>query len=351
MNGIVLAIKGTLSSHWKQKTGRGKELGLIDLSICIVSWNTEGLLKECLHSIFERTERISYEVFVVDNASKDGTVKMVREHFPDVSLIVNHENRGFAAANNQAIRRAKGRYVIFLNPDTVVRGNALNIMVQFMDGHSEAGAIGCKLLNTDGSVQYSAKRLLTSSIILYDNTILGRLPFLRGKLKHYKMKSFSFDRVEEVDAVSGAALMVRKGVLNEVGSMDEGYFMFFDEMDLCRRIKMKGEKIYFIPNAEITHLGGASRHQNPKELVIIGQESMMRYLSKFESERKIFLFKFLYKPLFIVGLIYDLIFDFLSFIKYNTIKKNPLKLEKRAMKIRRGLDFLKKDLGYFIFRL
>lgn len=324
---------------------------MIDLSICIVNWNTEILLKECLRSIYEQTAGISYEILLVDNASQDGSVRMVRQYFPNVCLIANQQNKGFATANNQAIRLSRGRYVIFLNPDTVVHGNALNTMVQFMDGHPEAGAIGCKLLNADGSVQHSTRQPLTLSIMFYENTILGRLLFFRRKVKDYKMKNFTFDRVEEVDAASGAALLVRKSVLNEVGIMDEGYFMFFEEMDLCRRIKMKGYKIYFIPNAVITHLGGASRHQNPKALVIISQESMMRYVSKFEGKKKILLFKFLYKPLFILGLIYDLIFDFLFFIKYNTIKKNPLKLEKRAMKIRRSLDFLKKDLGYFIFRL
>lgn len=323
----------------------------IDLSICIVSWNTEALLKECLRSIFERTRGISYEVFVVDNASKDGTVKMVREHFSDVSLIVNHENRGFAAANNQAVRLAKGRHVIFQNPDTVVLGDALQTMVQFMDGHPEAGAVGCKLLNADGSIQRSTKRLLTSSIILYDNTILGRLPFLRGKLKNYKMKSFSFDRVEDVDAASGAALMVRKSILDEAGLMDEGYFMFFEEMDLCRRVRLKGYKIYFVPTALIIHFGGASRHQNANELVMVGQKSVMRYLSKFESKKRLLLFKLLYKPLFTAGVIHNLIFDFLYFLKYNTIKKDPQKLKKREMKIQRGLYFLKRDLGYFIFRL
>jgi len=335
----------------KIKTGEGKESGLIDLSICIVSWNTEGLLKECLRSIFEGAKGISYEVFAVDNASKDGTAKMVRKHFSDVSLIVNDENRGFAAANNQAVRLAKGRYVIFLNPDTVVHGDALSTMVQFMDGHPETGAIGCKLLNANGSIQRSTKRLLTSNIILYDSTILGRLPFLRGKLKHYKMNNFSFDRVEEVDAASGAALLVRKSVLNEVGIMDEGYFMFFEEMDLCRRVKLNGYKIYFIPNAVITHLGGASRHQNPRGLVMVGQKSLMRYLSKFESKKRLLVFKLLYKPLFTAEVIYNLFFDFLYFLKYQTIKKDTQKLKKRAMKIQRGLYFLKRDLGYFIFRL
>ena len=323
----------------------------IDLSICIVSWNTEIPLKECLRSIFERTKEISYEVFVVDNASKDGTARMVREHFPDVSLIVNHENRGFAAANNQAVRLAKGRHVIFQNPDTVVLGDALQTMVQFMDAHPEAGAVGCKLLNADGSIQRSTKRLLTSNIILYDNTILGRLPFLRGKLKRYKMTHFSFDRVEEVDAVSGAALLMRKSVLDEAGLMDEGYFMFFEEMDLCRRVTLKGYKIYFVPTASIIHFGGASRHQNANKLVRVSEESMMRYLSKFESRRRLFFFRLLYKPLFTAGVFYNLVFDFLYFLKYHTIKKDPRKRKKTAMKIQRGLYFLKKDLGYFIFRL
>jgi GT2 family glycosyltransferase len=194
------------------KTGRGKELGLIDLSICIVSWNTEAVLRGCLGSIYKGTQGISYEIFVVDNASQDGSVGMVKKYFPDVCLIVNEQNRGFATANNQATRLARGRYVIFLNPDTVVQGDALHVMVQFMDEHPEAGAVGCKLLNADGSAQHSIRRRLTLGIMLYDNTILGKLPFFRGRLKNYKMKSFSFDRVEEVDAASGAALLVRKSI-------------------------------------------------------------------------------------------------------------------------------------------
>jgi len=116
--------------------------------------------------------------------------------------------------------------------------------------------------------------------------------------------------------------------------MDEGYFMFFEEMDLCRRVRLKGYKIYFVPTAVIIHFGGASRHQNPNKLVMVGQKSMMRYLSKFESKKRLLLFKLFYKPLFTAGVIHDLIFDFLYFLKYNTIKKDPQKLKKRVMKIR-----------------
>ena len=279
---------------------------MIDLSICIVNWNTEILLKECLRSIYEQTAGISYEIFVVDNASQDGSVEMVSTCFPDVYLIANQQNKGFAAANNQALRLAKGRYVILLNPDTVLLGDALETMVQFMDRHAEAG------------------------------------------LTEYKMKTFSFGVVEEVDAVSGAALMVRKKIFDEAGFMDEGYFMFFEDVDLCRRVRLKGYKIYFVPTAAIMHFGGASRHQNLNELVMVSQKSMMRYVSKFESEKRLLVFKFFYKPLFTGSVIYDLFFDSLYILKYITIRKNPQKLKKRVMKIQRGLSFLKRDLSYFI---
>ncbi len=324
---------------------------MVDLSICIVNWNTEAQLKECLQSVYENTKGISYEIFVVDNASGDGSVGMVRNHFPDVFLIANRENRGFAAANNQAIRLAKGRHVIFLNPDTVINGNDLTTMVRFMEGHPEAGAIGPKLLNVDGSVQHSIRRFPNFSIALHDNTILGRLSLFRGRVEDFKMDGFSFDRVEEVDATSGAALLVRKDVLDEVDMLDEGYFMFIEELDLCHRIRAKGHKIYFIPDAVITHIGGESRRQNPGDLVIVGQNSLMRYFKKFEGPRKTFLFKVIYKPLFIVGILCDLIFDSLSLLKYKTVKKDPSKSKRRATKIRGIFHFLRKDLGYFIFKL
>ena len=326
-------------------------ISVVDLSICIVNWNTEAQLKECLRSIYGETRGISYEVFVVDNASRDGSVEMVKNHFPDVCLIANRENRGFAAANNQAIRLAKGRYVIYLNPDTVINGNALTTMVRFMDDHPEAAAIGPKLLNTDGSVQHSIRRFPSFSIALHDNTILGRLLVFRRRVENFKMGDFSFDRVEEVDATSGAALMVRKDVLDEVGPMDEGYFMFIEELDLCQRMRSSGHKIYFIPDAVITHAGGESRRQNPGDLVIIGQNSLMRYFTKFEGPRKTFLFKIFYKPLFMIRILFDLILDFLSLLKYKTVRRDPRKSKRRATKIRGIFHFLRRDLGSFLFKL
>jgi GT2 family glycosyltransferase len=324
---------------------------LVDLSICIVNWNTEAVLRECLRSIYQQTKEISYEIFVVDNASKDGSVEMVRNLFPDVCLIVNQQNRGFAAANNQALRLAKGRYILFLNPDTVIHDGALEMMVQLMEKHPEAGAMGCKLLNGDGSVQHSIRQSPSFNVALLESTILGRLPFLRRRVKGFKMEGFSFDRTEEVDAVCGAALLVRKDVLDEVGPMDEAYFMFIEELDLCQRIRVRGHKVYFTPEARITHLGGESRNQNPEGLMIAGLNSLFRYFNKFKGPWKTFLFKTIYKPLFLSGLILDLMFDFLGVIKYKTIRKNPLKADKKKAKIQGMLNFLQKDLGYFLFDL
>ena len=323
----------------------------VDLSICIVNWNTEAVLRECLQSVYQQTRGITYEIFVVDNASKDKSVKMVKDLFPNVHLIVNEQNKGFAAANNQALRLANGRYILFLNPDTVIHDSAPEVMIQFMERHSEAGAIGCKLLNEHGSVQHSIRKFPNFNVALLENTMLRRLPFLRRRVKDFKMEGFSFDKTEEVDAVCGAALLVRKDVLDEVGPMDEGYFMFIEELDLCRRIRTRGHKVYFTPDAHITHFGGESRNQNPEGLMLIGLRSLMRYFNKFEGSKKTFMFKLIFKPLFLLGLICDLVFDSIDLLKYWTVKKNPAKSRKELVKLNRALHFLRKDLSNFILRL
>lgn len=324
---------------------------MVDLSICIVNWNTETVLRGCLQSVYQRTQGISYEIFVVDNGSVDGSVEMVKNFFPDVCIISNQQNKGFAAANNQAIRLAKGRYILFLNPDTLIHDGAVKTMVQFMEKRPKTGAIGCKLLNPDGSIQHSIRQFPNFSVALWGSTILERLPFFRGKMKDFKMKGFTFDRMEEVDAVCGAALMVRKDLLDEVGEMDETYFMFIEELDLCRRIKAKGYTIYFLPDAVITHLGGESRNQYPGGMTIIGLNSLFGYFTKFEGPRKTFLFKMFYKPLFLLGVICDLMVDLLDVLRYNIIRRNPSKSRKKMAKLQGTLHFLTKDLSCFIFRL
>ena len=226
---------------------------MLDLSICIVNWNVEALLKACLKSIFVNTKDISFEVIVVDNNSYDNSVNLVKVEFPQVKLIKNGENAGFTKANNQAINIAQGRFLMLLNPDTEVIDNALNKMVRFMESRRDCGALGCKLLNTDGSLQRSCKTFPSLDVILYNSLFLDSL-FPKSRIfGKYFMTWWDFNDVREVDQPMGSALMIRKDVLDKVGFFDENIFIWFDEVDLCYRIKKAGYKIYFTPDAQIKH--------------------------------------------------------------------------------------------------
>jgi len=203
---------------------------MLDLSIIIVSYNTKDLLKQCLDSIYGKVQDISFEIFVVDNNSQDGSPKMVKNLFPKVKLIENKENKGFASANNLAIKKSKGRYVLLLNSDTIVLPGSLSRMKQFMDETPRAGATGCKLINPDGSLQ----------------------SFGRG-LKRIRGKG-----VREVDWVEAACFMVRQRVIDEIGLMDENFFFYSEDMDWCRRMRLAGWKIFCISRAKVIHYGRGS---------------------------------------------------------------------------------------------
>lgn len=229
-----------------------------DLSISIVSWKVKDLLEECLSSIYNNQWQHSFEVFVVDNNSQDGTVEMIKEKFPQVKLIENKENLGFTITNNQAIRQSQGRYILLLNPDTIVHPNSLDLMIEFMDHHPEVGAIGPKLLNPNGTLQRSCLGFPTLGALVMRNLFVEYLfpknPFTRK----YLLTDWDHLSEREVDQPMGSALLVRKEVIDQVGLLDENITIFFDEVDLCYRIKSAGWKIYFYPKAEITHYGGQS---------------------------------------------------------------------------------------------
>lgn len=224
---------------------------MVDLSIIIVSWNVKNLLRDCLNSIFTNLDGLAVEVFVSDNASSDGSAEMVKESFPQVKLIANQTNLGFTKANNLAIKQAQGQYVLILNPDTVIQPKALSTMVRFMAENKNCGALGPKLLNPDGSLQPSCRPFPTLG------TQLASTLFLDGLVA----RGWPHDQVKEVDQPMGAALMVRKEVLDQVGLFDENIIFFYDEVDLCYRLKAAGWKIYFTPAAEIIHYQGKSFKQ------------------------------------------------------------------------------------------
>ena len=226
---------------------------MLDLSICIVNWNVKDLLKACLGSIYTNTKDISFEVIVVDNNSSDESVRMIKSDFRQVKLIENKTNAGFTKANNQAIKIAQGRNIMLLNPDTEVIDNALNRMVRFLDGRRDCGALGCKLLNTDGSLQRSCRTFPTLEVMLYSALFLDSL-FPKSRLfGKYFMTWWDFNETREVDQPMGSALMVKKEVLDKVGLFDENIFIWFDEVDLCYRIKKAEFKIFFIPEVQIKH--------------------------------------------------------------------------------------------------
>lgn len=218
----------------------------MDVSIIIPSFNTKEILHNCLQSILENSKKISYEVIVIDNNSQDGSLQMVEEDFPLVKLIKNQENLGFAKANNQGIKMAKGKYLLFLNSDTVIKDKAIEKMDYFMENHKEIEAIGPKLLNSDKTIQSSAGFFPNPFVVF---VMLFLEHFLGGRFVRT-----SYPKLKQVDWVMGAALMVKKEITDDIGGFDEKIFMYYDEVDYCYRIHKAGYNIYYYPEAEIVHL-------------------------------------------------------------------------------------------------
>ncbi len=231
----------------------------MDISFVIVNWNTKNLLLDCLKSIYETVKDISFEIFVVDNASTDGSVEALAKKYPDVIIIRNSKNLGFAKANNKAFKIMKGRYALLLNTDTVLMPGAVKELFDFMESDKDA-AIACgQLLNPDGSKQNSIANFPSLLTFVLNEAIL-RILFpekFPSKLKNYKNPI-------EIDSGIGACLIVRKSAMDEVGFFDESYFFFFEETDWALRMKKAGWKIFFVPSAKIIHKQGQSVGHNLK---------------------------------------------------------------------------------------
>jgi len=205
-----------------------------ELSICIVSWNTSELLDACLRSIAEAPDTVTREVIVVDNASTDDTVEMVQQGHPNVVLIANRENRGYAAGNNQAMAVARGRLILLLNPDIAVHAGALDVLVRLLNERPQAGAVAPRLLLPDGLVQASCRSFPTPDVVLYEALGLSRLFPRNRRFGKYRMTWWDYDDERPVDQPMASALMVRREVLDEVGVMDESFPIFFNDVGLRR---------------------------------------------------------------------------------------------------------------------
>lgn len=244
----------------------------MDLSVIILNWNTQDLLEKCLRSLEAPQPGLDFEVIVVDNASEDRSREMVRELFPEVRLLGNPMNIGFGAGNNTALPYAVGRYVLFLNSDTVVLEGALAALAGYADAHPDIGILGPKLLNADGSLQYSCRRYPNLGTGFFRNTPLGRL-FPKNRFNtDYLMTDWDHATPREVEWVSGAALMMRRTLLDEIGSFDEAFYMYCEDVDLCWRVNHTPLgagtcwRVAYFPEAVIYHLIGKSSDMVPTRM-------------------------------------------------------------------------------------
>lgn len=255
----------------------------VALSIVIVNWNTRELLAGCLESVNgDQTPVTDHrslitETIVVDNASADGSAAMVRERFPWVQLIENGENVGFARANNQAIGHSRGRYVLLLNSDTVVHPGALDRLMAFMDAPPQAGACGPRLLNGDGSLQPSAQPMLTPGREFWRLAFLDRL----WPRATYRQERWDVSTPRPVEVIKGACLLLRRAALDQVGLLDDQYFMYTEEVDLCYRLAQAGWQLWYVPQAVVTHFGEASSKQVREAMYLQLYRSKLQFFRKF----------------------------------------------------------------------
>jgi hypothetical protein len=318
------------------------------LSIIIVCWNVRRDLLRCLQSIKEYPADESFEIIVVDNAGTDGTVEAVKKNFSEVTIIENKENRGFSAANNQAIRIAKGQYLFLLNPDTLVHPGSLDTMIQFLDNHPGAGACGPNLGDEDGTAHNSVGYVPTFRSLLYRKTFFKSLGIFRGHYRKLQADNFNYDRQADVEQLSGAALMVRRSVMNEIGLMDESFFLYYEDVDLCLRIRKARWKIVYVPDALITHAGGKSTQQMSAKKNIILYKSIFIYLRKHKGKLSTTLFAFVFKPGIIIRELLNVLSNGSVYL-FSILSHNRYRQAKSLTKVTNSAIFLAKYMWEFIF--
>ena len=256
----------------------------MDVSVIIVNWNTRDILRDCLRSIYVQTSGLTFEVIVIDNASEDGSPHMVKNEFKDVVLIENSTNRGFAAANNQGLAVAKGRYVLLLNSDTVILENAIAKTVTFAEANPQAAVVGCRLLYPDRTLQTSCFMFPSLLNLMLSATYLYKMFHGNKLLGRENMTWWDRDDEREVDVVTGCFMLVRREAIEQVGVMDEQFFMYGEETDWCYRFKKAGWKCLFSPSGSIIHIHGASSKAKKHAMVLQCRASILHFLEKHRGE-------------------------------------------------------------------
>ena len=312
------------------------------LSIIIVNYNVKHFLHQCLKSIETATKHIQTEIFVVDNNSVDNSVDMLNNDFPYINLIVNNENVGFAKANNQAIKRAQGEYILLLNPDTIIQENTLHETINFFEEHPEAGGLGVKMIDGNGNFLPESKRSLPNpSIAFYKIFGLSRLFPKSKKFGQYHLNYMDENEICEIDVISGAFFMTRKVVINKIGMLDESFFMYGEDIDLSYRIQKSGYKNFYFPKTSIIHYKGESTKKTSVNYIFMFYNAMIIFVKKHYVQTKA-------KPLILIINIAIFLRAFISIVKQLVIKLTQPIID--AILIFMGLYFLQKmwAINYFL---
>ena len=273
----------------------------IDLTILIVNWNTRERTLACIDSI-RRHCPVDHKVqiIVIDNASDDGSVEAIAKISGDVQLIENAENIGFGRANNAGLQHSLGRFVLFLNSDTEITATTIKDLINEFDTHPEITAFGCKILGYDDAPQHSVRGHPSLGAYLHSDTFLGAFGLFKGAHERYRRKNFEFDRWQEIEVAMGAALAIRRDVVEQMQGFDPDFFMYFEEADLCRRIDNAGFRLAYSPVPVVYHVGGASSRKNKAKMMLAVRQSMFIYFRKHEPRWKNQLFALFFKPLFLI---------------------------------------------------
>lgn len=252
----------------------------LELSVTICSWNTKEDLRACLQSLRSVHDEAKFEVIVIENASSDGSAEMVENEFPEFSTLRQKENLGFTGGHNVGFQHAKAKDVMLLNSDTIVHPGALRTLLDTVHSHPDVGIVGPKLLNPDGSLQFSCRRFPNPVAALFRNTFVGRW-FPKNKYtRDYLMQDWTHDEPREVDWLSGAAMIVTRQVIDKVGTLDPRYFMYCEDVDLCFRTWKGGFKVVYVPSATITHAIGRSTDKVANKMIVRFHRSMFRFYKK-----------------------------------------------------------------------
>ncbi|MGR3174094.1 MAG: glycosyltransferase family 2 protein [Candidatus Scalindua sp.] len=296
---------------------------MVDISFIIVNWNTRDILINCLNSIYKTVTDIDSEIYVVDNNSTDGSQEAVKNGFPDVKLIENSTNTGFAHANNQALNIMQGRFAVLLNSDAVLQEDAIRNLLTFMNNAPNAGIAGVQLINEDGSRQNSIDNFPSLETEIFNKSILrlifpNRYPG-KGRIYHNPIK---------VDSVIGACMMVRKEAMDAVGLLDEDYFIFLEETDWCFRMHKKGWKVYHVPDSKVFHLSGHSKKKAPGESQIEYYKSLYKFFRKNKDHVSYLTLRILKPCKIFINLVLNILGNMITLFQNEKLRNRLLKYYK-----------------------